>query len=98
MTTTESTMVIKAKRLVKEYVVSHMPTDVLEPGTLADLEVSIVWQCKALQNWKFLLICNFDDGAYFELTYNGDYGEFYLDVYRKEENVRIKSVTLSDRK
>ena len=30
------------------------------------------------------------DGRYFEITYNGDKNELYLDAYRKEHNECIK--------
>ncbi len=53
-------------------------------------EVYIVWKCKALQNWKYLLSTTLADGMYYELTYNGDKREWYLDAYKKVENRRIK--------
>lgn len=49
-------------------------------------DVYIVWVCKALQNWKALVSTNVSDGMYYELTYNGDKGELYLDAYKKWEN------------
>lgn len=52
--------------------------------------VYIVWFCKTLQNWKALLSTDVSDGMYYELTYNGDKHELYLDAYRKWENVCIK--------
>lgn len=48
--------------------------------------ISIVWQCKTLQNWKFLLSSSLPDGMYYELTYNGNKQEWYLDAYKKFEN------------
>lgn len=55
-------------------------------------DVAIVWKCKTLQNWKYLLITarSKSDGTYYELTYNGDKKEWYLDAYKKFENVVIK--------
>ena len=49
-------------------------------------DVYIVWQCKALQNWKALASTTVSDGMYYELTFNGDKGELYLDAYKKWEN------------
>ena len=49
-------------------------------------EVYIVWKCKALQNWKYLVSTTLFDGMYYELTFNGDKGEWYLDAYKKFEN------------
>lgn len=53
-------------------------------------DVYIVWLCKTLQNHKALLSTNVSDGMYYELTYNGDKKELYLDAYKKWENRCIK--------
>lgn len=50
-------------------------------------DVYVVWVCKALQNNKALLATTKPDNMYFEVTYNGDKGEIYLDAYGKIENV-----------
>lgn len=72
----------KAKQIVRDYVISHF--DVTD-GCI-DFDVYIVWQCKALQNWKFLLSTDIPDGMYYELTYDGLKGRWYLDAYKKFEN------------
>lgn len=56
-------------------------------------DVFVVWSCKALQNNKALLSTSVSDGMYYELTYNGDKDELYLDAYKKWENVCICDVT-----
>ena len=53
-------------------------------------EAYVVWKCKTLQNWKFLISSSLHDGMYYELTYNGDKDEWYLDAYKKFENRCIK--------
>lgn len=75
----------KAIRLVKEYVERHLDKSDEKP----EYEVYTVWKCKALQNWKFLLSTSLFDGMYYELTYNGNKDEWYLDAYKKFENVCI---------
>lgn len=55
-------------------------------------DVFVVWSCKALQNNKALLSTTVSDGMYYELTYNGDKNELYLDAYKKWEN---KCIVLS---
>lgn len=45
------------------------------------------WKCKILQNWKYLLSSTLPDGMYYELTYNGDKKQWYLDAYKKFDNV-----------
>lgn len=73
----------KAKKILKEYIINNNLN-----ASDAEFDVYIVWQCKALQNWKFLLSSTIADGRYYELTYNGDKNESYLDVYIKEDNVK----------
>lgn len=48
--------------------------------------VYMVWSCKTLQNWKALLSTTVPDGMYYEVTFNGDRDEVYLDAYKKFEN------------
>lgn len=79
-------MIKKAKEIVKKYVLEHLD----KSDTILQFDIYIVWQCKILQNWKFLLSTTLLDGMYYELTYNGDKEEFYLDAYKKFENRCIK--------
>lgn len=79
-------MDIKARIIVTNYVNEHLdPTD-----EKPEWELFIVWKCKTLQNWKWLISTTIPDGMYYEVTYNGDKKEFYLDAYKKFENRCIK--------
>ena len=49
-------------------------------------DVFIVWMCKTLQNSKAMASTTLFDGMYYELTYNGNKQELYLDAYKKWEN------------
>lgn len=49
----------------------------------------VVWFCKTLQNWK-ALISGVYIKKYVEVTYNGDKGETYVDVYQKACNRCLK--------
>lgn len=75
--------------IIREYILKHL--DKSEP--IPSYEVYIVWKCKALQNWKYLLSSTLSDGMYYELTYNGNKSEWYLDAYKKFDNVKIKENT-----
>lgn len=76
----------RAKRIVDKYVIEH-----LDKGDgVPEFEVFTVWKCKTLQNWKYLLSTTLFDGMYYELTYNGDREEWYLDAYKKFQNICIK--------
>lgn len=57
---------------------------------ITDGDVFIVWICKTLQNNKAMLSTTMFDGMYFELTYNGDKKELYLDAYTKKQNICFK--------
>lgn len=76
----------KALQIVRDYIEEHLDKSDQKP----EFEVYTVWKCKALQNWKYLLSSTLPDGMYYELTYNGDKKEWYLDAYKKFENVVIK--------
>jgi len=72
----------KAIKIVENYISEHLD----KSDTLPFFDVYIVWKCKALQNWKYLISSTLNDGMYYELTYNGDKEEWYLDAYKKFEN------------
>ena len=76
----------KAMGIVKDYIMEHL--DKSDP--MPDFTVYTVWKCKILQNWKYLISSTLFDGMYYELTYNGDKHEWYLDAYKKFENKVIK--------
>lgn len=60
-------------------------------GEITNQKVYVVWQCKAIQNLKGLMVVNVEgDGYYFEFTWNGDEAEGYLDVYKKQKHVTVK--------
>ena len=76
----------KVIELVKEYILNHLDKSDETP----QFEIFTVQKCKILQNWKYLVSSTLPDGMYYELTYNGDKKEWYLDAYKKFENVCIK--------
>lgn len=55
-------------------------------GSITTDDVFVVSYCKTLQNHKALLSTTVSDGMYYEITYNGDKREAYLDAYKKWEN------------
>ena len=57
---------------------------------LTEDDVYVVWICKTLQNNKTLISTNIVDGMYYEITYNGDKKELYVDAYKKWDNFVIK--------
>jgi hypothetical protein len=78
----------KARQIVFHHVKSRLEkTDT--HVTFAPDEVYIVWFAKTLQNWKALVSTTLPDGMYYEVTYNGDKAEAYLDAYKKFDNICV---------
>lgn len=76
------------KEIVADYFNTH--ADKTDRAEITTDDVYIVWQCKALQNFKALVSTNVPDGMYYEITYNGDKNEIYVDAYKKWENFVVK--------
>ena len=72
----------KAIEFVRKYIVEHLD----KSDNMPEFEVFVVWKCKVLQNLKYLMSSTLFDGMYYEITYNGDKNEWYLDAYKKFEN------------
>ena len=85
----ERKFIKKCKEFVRNYY-----NDIVEStdknGKITTDDVFVIWFCKTLQNSKALLSTNVPDGMYYEVTYNGDKNECYLDAYKKWQNVCIE--------
>lgn len=77
-------------KIVKEYTNEHL--DKSDNVEITEDDVFVVWSCKVLQNNKALLSTTLRDGMYYELTYNGDKKQLYLDAYKKFENRCIEVI------
>ena len=86
----EKDFVRLCKKVVKEYANEHL--DKSDSQQISEEDVFIVWMCKTLQNNKALVSTTLFDGMYYELTYNGDKKDLYLDAYKKWENKCISVV------
>lgn len=84
----EKDFVLLCKATVAEYANEHL--DKSDGKQITENDVFIVWMCKTLQNSKALLSTKLFDGMYYELTYNGDKKELYVDAYKKWENFAVK--------
>lgn len=76
-----------AKRIVVDYF--NHNSEKTDKFKISDEDVYIVWFCKTLQNWKAMVSTTVSDGMYYEVTYNGNKHETYLDAYKKWDNLCI---------
>lgn len=72
----------KAINIVRSYILEHLDASDKVP----EFDVYIVWKCKILQNWKYMISSSLLDGMYYEVTFDGDAHKWYLDAYKKFEN------------
>lgn len=78
----------KCKEIIVDYTNKHL--DKTDNIKITKSDVFVVWNCKTLQNNKALLSTTLFDGMYYEITYNGDKAEMYIDAYKKWENFMVK--------
>lgn len=76
------------KGIVVKYFNEH--ANKTDNNQITENDVFIVWCCKTLQNNKALVSTTVQDGMYYEITYNGDKQETYVDAYKKWENYVVK--------
>lgn len=84
----EKEFVSLCKNVVANYANKHL--DKTDGKQITAKDVFIVWMCKTLQNNKALASTTLFDGMYYELTFNGDKNELYVDAYKKWENICVK--------
>ncbi len=70
------------------------PGEPFAPGAVYAEDFYVVWFVKVLQNYKALISTDLIPGQYFEVTYNGDRLESYVDWYEKKQNIAIPDIAL----
>ena len=79
---------VVARREVFKYVSERLEkTDT--HVTFTESDVYVVWFTFVLGCWKALVSTKLPDGMYYEVTYNPETRETYLDAYKKWDNVCI---------
>ena len=77
-----------ARKLVYDYVKDKLEkTDT--HVTFGQDEVYNVWFGFVLGSWKALVSTTLPDGMYYEVTYNSEKDEYYIDAYKKWDNVKV---------
>lgn len=75
----------RAVEIVLNYAIEHIDkTDDVPP-----INVYTVWYAFILGRMKALLSTDLRDGMYYEVTYNPEKNEIYLDAYKKFENRKV---------
>lgn len=77
-----------AQDIVKNYALDHLD----KSDSIPSFSTFIVWKCKILQHWKYLISTTLLDGMYYEVTFNGDKSCWYLDAYKKFDNKCIGGI------
>lgn len=75
------------RKTVADYVNRNL--DKSDGKQITEEDVFIVWMCKTLQNSKALASTTLFDGMYYELTFNGNKRELYVDAYKKWQNFTV---------
>ena len=83
----EKDFVALVKKTVADYVNQNL--DKTDGKQITEDDVFIVWMCKTLQNSKALASTTLFDGMYYELTFNGNKQELYVDAYKKWQNFTV---------
>lgn len=73
-----------AKALVAQSYNRHFRT--VDVDEVIPDDVQVVWFSKTLGHWKGLFITLTSDTRYYEVTYNGNKDEVYVDTYNKVKN------------
>lgn len=77
----------RARQEVVEY--ANNKFEITDGTNVTTDDVYVVWFAFVLGGWKALVSTTLPDGKYYEVTYNKDKRETYIDVYVKFDNVAI---------
>jgi hypothetical protein len=76
---------IRCQTLVRTYIDGRFDKIDQKP----EYETFMVWFSYILGGWKSLVGTTLPDGMYYEITYNKEKCETYIDAYKKFDNVCI---------
>ncbi len=86
---TATTFPHKAKIAVMEYYNAAAESSLDYVEKIDTDQVYVIWFCKTLQNWKAIVGSIIPDGRVYEVTYDGDKRQTYIDVYEKKDNLIV---------
>lgn len=59
-------------------------------------DLHLVWFSKILQNYKCVIVDLRANQRYYEITFNGNKNEIYIDIYQKEHNIVVSNENFND--
>lgn len=80
-------MEASAKTIVERFINATLDKGQYPSGITFGLHT--VWKCYILGNMKFLITSDLPDGKYYEVTYNMENQEYYLDAYVRIHNESV---------
>lgn len=81
----------QARQIVKDYYNAFVAglSESDRHQVVGDNDVYVVWFAKTLKNWKALVSTVNSDGLYFEVTFNGENNNIYVDQYVKSQQLLL---------
>jgi hypothetical protein len=76
-----------AKELVVDNYNRHHDSGRTPPLTMGD--VFIVWFVKTLENWKAVVGSSVLRGLLYEVSYNGEESEAYIEIFKKINSTKV---------
>ena len=72
----------RAFELVRDYIRAHIDKSL----GIKKFDLFIVSKTKCLRHWKYTICTDIPDDKHYELIFNGEKKEWYLDVYKRLGN------------
>ena len=86
---TPSNLPQKAREIVYLHLLEYTTEDADKDWPSIEY-VFVVWFAYIRGSWKALVSTTYEDGRYYEVTYNGQRDEVYIDTYVKQSNLAVE--------
>jgi hypothetical protein len=91
----EVNLQLRARKLVRDYYNQQVERGAVDQRKVTLEQVYVVWFAKVLGNWKAMVGTVNNDGLYFEVTYNGETNETYVDHYEKQGQMVVSTPSIA---
>lgn len=76
----------KAIEMVTNYVINNLN----KFERIDYIKVVVIWKCKILKNWRYLISTSTPDNRYYEVIYDGVNYTWQINVYEKIDRLVVK--------